>query len=72
MRDGRRSSEVVLLVSFALRPQFGFTLAAYEVLSTMLPMPGSEDAEAKRALTGRVDPSLGLREATGFFRASAQ
>ena len=53
-------------------PQFGFTLAAYEVLSTMLPMPGSEDAEAKRALTGRVDPSIGLREATaplGYLRS---
>ena len=53
-------------------PQFGFTLAAYEVLSTMLPMPGSEDAEAKRALTGRVDPSIGLREATAPSRLLAQ
>ena len=45
-------------------PQFGFTLAAYEVLSTALPMPGSEDAEAKKAILGRTEPGIGLREAT--------
>ena len=45
-------------------PQFGFTLAAYEVLSKMLPMPGSEEAEAqKEALGGRLEPGIGLREA---------
>lgn len=45
-------------------PQFGFTLAAYEVLNSLLPMPGSEEAEAKKALAGRVEPGVGLREAT--------
>ena len=45
-------------------PQFGFTLAAYEVLGKLLPMPGSEEAEAKRNLTGRVEPGIGLREAS--------
>ena len=45
-------------------PQFGFTLAAYEVLSTLLPMPGSEEAEAKKSMSGRVEPGVGLREAS--------
>jgi len=45
-------------------PQFGFTLAAYEVLSTLLPFPGSEEAEKKSAgVAGRVEPGVGLREA---------
>jgi solute carrier family 25 (mitochondrial aspartate/glutamate transporter), member 12/13 len=42
-------------------PQFGFTLAAYEVLGKMLPMPGSDEAEAKKSLT---EPGVGLREAS--------
>lgn len=45
-------------------PQFGFTLAAYEVLSTLLPMPGSVEAEAQKAAAGRIEPTAGLREAT--------
>lgn len=45
-------------------PQFGFTLAAYEVLSTLLPMPGSQEAEAQKAAAGKMEPSVGLREAT--------
>jgi solute carrier family 25 (mitochondrial aspartate/glutamate transporter), member 12/13 len=45
-------------------PQFGFTLAAYEVLSTLLPMPGSEEAEAKKSTSGRVEAGVGLREAS--------
>lgn len=44
-------------------PQFGFTLAGYEVLSNLLPMPGSEEAEAQRG--GRLEPGVGLREASG-------
>ncbi|KIX98929.1 uncharacterized protein Z520_05390 [Fonsecaea multimorphosa CBS 102226] len=46
-------------------PQFGFTLAAYEVLSKLLPFPGSDEAEKKSAggVTGRVEPGVGLREA---------
>jgi solute carrier family 25 (mitochondrial aspartate/glutamate transporter), member 12/13 len=43
-------------------PQFGFTLAAYEVLSKALPMPGSEEAEAQK--TSRLEPGVGLREAS--------
>lgn len=31
---------------FRSSPQFGFTLAAYEVLQTMLPMPGGSAADA--------------------------
>jgi solute carrier family 25 (mitochondrial aspartate/glutamate transporter), member 12/13 len=45
-------------------PQFGFTLAAYEVLGKLLPMPGSEEAEAKKSLSGRIEPGVGLREAS--------
>lgn len=46
-------------------PQFGFTLAAYEVLSNILPMPGSTEAEAqKAAAAGGMEPQYGLREAT--------
>lgn len=45
-------------------PQFGFTLAAYEVLQKALPMPGSETAELQKNLSGRVEPGVGLREAT--------
>ena len=45
-------------------PQFGFTLAAYEVLQKLLPMPGSEEAELQKNLATRVEPGVGLREAT--------
>ncbi|KAK5084323.1 mitochondrial aspartate-glutamate transporter agc1 [Lithohypha guttulata] len=45
-------------------PQFGFTLAAYEVLSGLLPLPGSEKSEAQKAAAGRMEPSVGLREDT--------
>ena len=38
-------------------PQFGFTLAAYEVLQNLLPMPGSGDKEQK--------PYQGVQTATG-------
>ena len=41
-------------------PQFGFTLAGYEVLSNLLPMPGSEEAEAKKS--AQLEPGIGLRE----------
>ncbi|EXJ78222.1 hypothetical protein A1O3_09383 [Capronia epimyces CBS 606.96] len=43
-------------------PQFGFTLAAYEVLSKLLPY--GEDADAQHATAGKVEPGVGLREAT--------
>jgi solute carrier family 25 (mitochondrial aspartate/glutamate transporter), member 12/13 len=46
-------------------PQFGFTLAAYEVLSKTFPMPGSDEAEAQKAMGGRMEPGIGLREARG-------
>jgi solute carrier family 25 aspartate/glutamate transporter 12/13 len=45
-------------------PQFGFTLAAYEVLSKMLPFPGSvQEAEAGKGTAGKMEPGVGLREA---------
>lgn len=45
-------------------PQFGFTLAAYEVLQTLMPMPGSEAAKAGAAgVVGHVEPKVGLGEA---------
>ena len=44
-------------------PQFGFTLAAYEMLSKLLPMPGSEAAEAKK-MTPSYKSRLGLKEAS--------
>lgn len=42
-------------------PQFGFTLAGYEVLQNMLPMPGSvqEDTGPR----GHAEPAVGLNEA---------
>ncbi|KAI4203166.1 MAG: hypothetical protein LQ350_002042 [Teloschistes chrysophthalmus] len=42
-------------------PQFGFTLAAYEVLQKMLPMPGSETEGP--SIAGSAEPALGLQEA---------
>lgn len=46
-------------------PQFGFTLAAYEVLQKLLPMPGSSDAEdvVRGSSAGHVEPGVGLQEA---------
>ncbi|KAJ6072463.1 hypothetical protein N7467_010548 [Penicillium canescens] len=41
-------------------PQFGFTLAAYEVLQKMLPMPGTREDVTP---TGHVEPGVGGREA---------
>ena len=41
-------------------PQFGFTLAGYEVLQKLLPMPGSGEDEGP---SGHVEPALGLQEA---------
>ncbi|KAJ5183172.1 hypothetical protein N7492_000788 [Penicillium capsulatum] len=41
-------------------PQFGFTLAAYEVLQKMLPMPGSEEPVTP---SGQVEPGVGLQGA---------
>lgn len=43
-------------------PQFGFTLAAYEVLQKALPMPGSSQSEGP-SIGGRTEPTLGLQEA---------
>lgn len=42
-------------------PQFGFTLAAYEVLQKALPMPGSAQSEGPSVM-GHAEPALGLRE----------
>ena len=43
-------------------PQFGFTLAAYEVLQKALPMPGSAASEGL-PVGGKIQPTLGLQEA---------
>ena len=42
-------------------PQFGFTLAAYEVLQKVLPMPGTETEGP--SVAGYSEPALGLQEA---------
>ncbi|OCK82919.1 calcium-binding mitochondrial carrier protein-like protein Aralar1 [Lepidopterella palustris CBS 459.81] len=42
-------------------PQFGFTLAGYEVLQKTFPMPGSAEHEAQKVQT---EPGVGLAEAT--------
>ncbi|KAF2202916.1 mitochondrial carrier [Delitschia confertaspora ATCC 74209] len=42
-------------------PQFGFTLAGYEVLQKALPMPGHSDEGGPH---GHVEPGVGLSEAT--------
>lgn len=44
-------------------PQFGFTLAAYEVLQKVLPMPGSAE-DVGRPVGGHVEPTIGLQVAT--------
>ncbi|KAH7127000.1 calcium-binding mitochondrial carrier protein-like protein Aralar1 [Dendryphion nanum] len=41
-------------------PQFGFTLAGYELLQRSFPMPGHSDEEGPR---GQVEPGVGLAEA---------
>lgn len=43
-------------------PQFGFTLAGYEVLQTMLPMPGSSHEPAGAG--GHTEPVVGLPSAS--------
>ncbi|KAJ5099302.1 hypothetical protein N7532_006303 [Penicillium argentinense] len=40
-------------------PQFGFTLAAYEVLQKMLPLPGTHEETP----SGHVEPGIGLQGA---------
>lgn len=47
---------------FRSSPQFGFTLAAYEVLQKWLPMPGSVREDVTP--TGYVEPGVGLQPAT--------
>ncbi|EEH16181.1 hypothetical protein PABG_06268 [Paracoccidioides brasiliensis Pb03] len=42
-------------------PQFGFTLASYEVLQKWLPLPGSRHGEEARTTIGSVEPGLGQR-----------
>ncbi|KAI9726574.1 MAG: mitochondrial aspartate-glutamate transporter agc1 [Chrysothrix sp. TS-e1954] len=41
-------------------PQFGFTLAGYEVLQGLLPLPGSEEEQGPR---GHAEPAVGLSHA---------
>jgi solute carrier family 25 (mitochondrial aspartate/glutamate transporter), member 12/13 len=42
-------------------PQFGFTLAGYEVLQHLLPLPGSHPED--KHPTGHMEPAVGLAEA---------
>jgi solute carrier family 25 aspartate/glutamate transporter 12/13 len=42
-------------------PQFGFTLASYEVLKNLLPMPGSEAAANKAAAAAARGKDAGAR-----------
>jgi len=44
-------------------PQFGFTLAGYEVLQGLLPLPGEHD-EKETTPRGSLEPATGLQEAT--------
>jgi solute carrier family 25 aspartate/glutamate transporter 12/13 len=44
-------------------PQFGFTLAGYEVLQGLLPMPGHDSTAAAGVPTGHTEPAIGLSEA---------
>jgi solute carrier family 25 aspartate/glutamate transporter 12/13 len=49
---------------FRSSPQFGFTLAAYEVLQTVLPMPGSKPTDAASKV------SVGVSEAASTMKGS--
>jgi solute carrier family 25 aspartate/glutamate transporter 12/13 len=42
-------------------PQFGFTLAAYELLQKALPLPGAHEEAAP---SGYAEPGMGLKAAT--------
>ena len=44
-------------------PQFGFTLAGYEVLQGLLPLPGENSAEKELGPRGSIEPVTGLQEA---------
>ena len=44
-------------------PQFGFTLAGYEVLQGLLPLPGEQTAEKELGPRGTLEPATGLQEA---------
>ena len=44
-------------------PQFGFTLAGYEVLQGLLPMPGEQSSEKELGPRGAIEPATGLQEA---------
>ena len=44
-------------------PQFGFTLASYEFLQKILPMPGSSQDEGRPVAGRYTEPALGLQEA---------
>lgn len=41
-------------------PQFGFTLAGYELLQGLLPLPGEHEEQGPR---GSIEPATGLQEA---------
>ncbi len=53
---------------FRSSPQFGFTLAAYEVLQTALPMPGSKKPELPKVTSGPSEETA-VQDTTPFGRS---
>lgn len=53
---------------FRSSPQFGFTLAAYEVLQNVLPMPGSKKPELPKMTSGPADDAP-AQDTTPFGRS---
>ncbi|KAF5003566.1 hypothetical protein FDECE_9893 [Fusarium decemcellulare] len=54
---------------FRSSPQFGFTLAAYEVLQTMLPMPGSQKEKIPTGLSDAVSTVKGSLDTSPYGRS---
>jgi len=45
-------------------PQFGFTLAGYELLQGLLPLPGNEKDDGIGGPRGHAEPAVGMSEAS--------
>ncbi|KAM5342627.1 hypothetical protein ACJ41O_013593 [Fusarium nematophilum] len=54
---------------FRSSPQFGFTLAAYEVLQTMLPMPGTQKDRIPTGVSDAVSTIKGSLDTSPFGRS---
>lgn len=48
---------------FRSSPQFGFTLAGYELLQGLLPLPGTHDESKDLGARASLEPTTGLQEA---------